>query len=275
MDYKSIKQSYIYRKYWLLGLLKSRFGKQAVSSANFSAHYFFIHVPKASGTSFRYMLYNHFGQDHVYPNVADLHEYGGGYPKLSELREKDLEQIGQRVELFLGHYPFVVGRKVFPPPVPLRYLVFFREPVSRTISNLYHFQRVQFGNENLSLSEILELRKRYLINMQTRWFCNNPMKIKNRRSKQMLAQAKENLKKVDYIGISEQFDLSIALAQKTFGWDLGDSLNLNTKSKSKKVPQIDDDLMKRIEDICEIDREFYAYALELFNEKVAQAGLSK
>ena len=64
--------------------------------------YFFIHIPKTAGTTFRYLLYNHFNEEQIYPNQSQLIKNGGGYLTKKEF----ITQIPSLPEngIFTGHY---------------------------------------------------------------------------------------------------------------------------------------------------------------------------
>ncbi|MEM9544939.1 MAG: hypothetical protein AAGA77_03155 [Bacteroidota bacterium] len=267
----SLNQSFKYRKALLLSLLRSKLGIKSRVGQEINEHYFFIHIPKTSGTSFRFMLFQQFKQEHIFPNMVDLFNRENKYPRLKELSALNLDDFSKRIELFLGHYPYAIGRKIFKEPLPLRYLVFLREPVSRVVSHLHHLQREHYIDRKMSLLEILEKRKSELANLQTRWLCNDFKKTKELSSTKLLTQAKVNLENIDFIGLSEHFDLSLALANKTFGWNMGKSVNYNV---APKIDSPNATLLEHIEKICNLDIELYTYAVQLFNKRIAEGGLS-
>jgi hypothetical protein len=41
--------------------------------------FFFMHIPKTGGTTFRHMLYNHFPDGTYYPSTQDLWKNNGSY----------------------------------------------------------------------------------------------------------------------------------------------------------------------------------------------------
>ena len=43
----------------------------------FKQYYFFVHIPKTAGSSFRNMLYRQFEQDVIYPNLKDIKNNNG------------------------------------------------------------------------------------------------------------------------------------------------------------------------------------------------------
>jgi len=263
MDWKSVQHNLVYRKYWLQAFWQKRFNKPV--NGDFAHHYYFIHIPKTSGTSFRFMLYHQFSQNRIYPNIYDLNEFNGRYPRIKELMAMNLAPIRERAELFIGHYAFTDGARIFEKPV--RYLIFLRDPVKRTLSNILHLKRLS-KDPNVSLMEILESKRKNMTNFQTRLLCNTPWHPRIVPFPvRYLQEAKDNLAKIDYIGLSEEFDLSVRLAERMFDWDLGEPLSLNTKPKKDKAP-VSDEVLATVTEICQLDIELYAYAQKLFREKL-------
>lgn len=233
-------------------------------------YYFFIHLPKTAGTSFRSMLYEQFSQELIYPNMQDIRDNNGLYPPYKRLLRLEQAEVNPKA-LLTGHYPFAAGR-IFPK-VP-RYMVFLRSPIERVISNVYHIHRHDKRLRDLPIEQIVEKAPWQIGNLQTRFFSDryfNP-KIKyfpgGILDKKALAQAKENLKKCDFIGLTEQFEDSIAIAEKVFGWNLGTRLKRNI-SPTKTV-EFPDALRKRIIELNQLDLEFYEFGKTLFEKRKEQ-----
>jgi len=225
--------------------------------------FYFIHIPKTCGTSFRFMLYNQFPQNQIYPNMSDLRESGGKYLKFKEIISKK-EDIQDSTHLFMGHYPFQGGNKIFTKPI--NYLTFLRDPVKRTISNIQHLQRIKPEYKNDSISEIFEEEHLSQKDLQTRFLSDSPFKKPTHIDR--LEESKKNLEKIKFIGIAERFEESIELIEHTFNWKLGEILRLNQK-KEDKNNELSEDLLNKIKAINELDIELYEYACQLFEKRTA------
>lgn len=114
--------------------------------------YFFIHVMKTGGTSFKSHLLQHFELDEIYPSArldwrrqADVDSYVS-VPRLLGISPD--RRGGIRV--YSGHVPYVVTELMGGRFVTLTLL---RDPVERTVSVLKHFKRLHHRYREFSLRE--------------------------------------------------------------------------------------------------------------------------
>ncbi len=229
--------------------------------------YFFIHIPKTAGTTFRIMLEQQFSKETFFPNKEDLKANNGLYPYYRKL----LDEYGDKMAtsaVIAGHYPFVVGR-AFDRKV--KFLTFLRPPVERTISNIYHLQRYNKRVKGCSFEEIIRQVPNQMDNLQTRFFCDKfsepsaQFYIGKPLSRNQLEEAKENLKRCDFIGITEAFEDSVDLLEKTFNWQLGKRLKKNVTPRKRKV--LPKKLLEQITELNQLDIELYEYGKQLFRQR--------
>lgn len=173
--------------------------------------YFFLHVPKTAGTSFRVMLQNQFDASEIFPNEKMIMELGG-YPRYPELKSNYSEKLKQ-IKLLVGHYPLITGKLMGSDT---KILAFFREPVERILSFLNYYRATDARYRESSFEHILESEKHQTANQQVKLLSDGYFE----RGVSRLEIAKKNLSKLDFIGISESFEKSVLLAQKMFNWDL-------------------------------------------------------
>ena len=85
--------------------------------------YFFLHIPKTAGTSFRHMLvrdvFPH--KDDVLPNKKEFKKRLGRYYRITELMELPPHRI-QSCKLLSGHVPAVTRDLFASPPKMLLFL---------------------------------------------------------------------------------------------------------------------------------------------------------
>jgi len=229
----------------------------------FDKYYFFTHIPKTAGSSFRNMLYKQFPQDVIYPNLKDIQANEGRYPR----RKVAVETLAgtRSIQLFMGHYPFMLGHKKMPEP--LECIVFLRDPVERAISNLYHLQRHNPQFKNTSARIMIESANWQINNMQVRYMGDwhfRPNKLYTAETElgaKALIRAKENIDACAFVGFTEQFEASIGRIQQQFDWYLGRVLKKNKTSKYQQ-PSIHSDLYEKIVALNQLDIALYEYAKE-------------
>ena len=238
--------------------------------------YFFLHIPKTAGTSFRHMLVRDVFpfKDDVLPNKKEFKKRQGRYYRLAELLELPPHRL-QSCKLLSGHVP-AVTRDLFASPPKM--LLFLRDPVPRAISNLLYAQRR--WHSAWSLSDILKndiLRTEYITNRQTQMLSFRSLeeaRIYDRKiipDRSRLELAKEVLNSSDFLGISEEFERSIKLCEHTFNWKFTSGL-----LSDNQAPVPDEDLKVLIEKIQaenELDQELYEFGCDLFYRRLDDANL--
>lgn len=114
--------------------------------------FFFVHVMKTSGSTFRSHLRDQFPGACYPEDVTDDPK-----PHLDNLLVERVvglpPEVHARIRAYAGHFPFVVPSMIDPTLVTLTIL---REPVERIISHLKHCKRVEPQHHDRSLEEIYE-----------------------------------------------------------------------------------------------------------------------
>ena len=228
----------------------------------FEQYYFFIHIPKTAGSSFRSMLYKQFPQDVIYPNLKDIRANRGHYPYLKAARE--VLQGERQVQFLMGHYPYAIGKKLPKDP---ECIVFLRDPMERAISNIYHLQQNNPRFKNISERVIIESAVSQINNIHVRFLGDwrfRPKKLFTAETEwgaKAIIRAKRNLDSCAFVGFTEYFEESVAALQQKFNWKLGRILKKNTTSKRRKSP-LSDDLYEKLTALNQLDIELYNYAVE-------------
>jgi len=238
--------------------------------------YFFVHVRKTGGTSFDKMLRRVFPPESCYPTDADVarnrRTYPDVTPEICDFIRLPPDRL-RGIRLVSGHYPPIAGRLLPEPP---RYLTFLRHPMARTISHLRHARHFVPQFRDLSLSQILELRRErelFFRNHQTLMFSYRSMEEACRvddvvvPDRSRLQLAKETLVRCDFVGIFEFLADSIRLCECRFGWDLG---AIPHEQRSPAEFTADTSLEERIRPLVELDLELYEFACGVFSEMRAR-----
>ncbi len=229
--------------------------------------FFFIHIMKTGGATFRQHVYENFGSGEVYPvpNVDDMDR--------AWLVEYVLSLPAERRTAFrayTGHFPFVVTELL---PDDLTTLTIIRDPVARTISYLKHCKRYHDHHRELSLEQIYQDEfhfECFIHNHQTKIFSmttgdklESYMDIVSVDDKR-LEVAKANLEKVDVLGLNEHYPQFLEELQDRFGWSFGRTRNRRvSKEKWEASPQ----LRQRIAADNAADMAFYAHAQQLYEQR--------
>lgn len=219
--------------------------------------YFFIHIPKTAGTTFRYLLYNHFNEEQIYPNQSQLIKNGGGYLTKKEF----ITQIPFLPEngIFTGHYNWNMTKQF---DAKLKTIIFFREPIARTKSHIKHQHRHHPKLKGLPYSEILQLTQKKLANLQARQLGFRP---KKKNFKQVL----RHLRAIEVIGITEEFETSINQVNRQFGWQISYDKQMDKNKHPNKdlypFTKEDEELIKKIN---KVDIRLYQRALKRFKRQL-------
>lgn len=132
-----------------------------------------------------------------------------------------------------------------PENAEIQYMTMLRDPVKRSLSQYYYIKRRpnHFLYELVkkqSLLEFIKSEQAYAhCNRQTALLASTnciPLNSENNRGldKNDLRKAKEHLKKFTFVGILEEFDISMLLAKQILGWNNIYYFKRNV-SKSKNI----------------------------------------
>lgn len=260
------------RATFLVALWKARsFFQQRKQSKKFV---YFIHIRKTAGTSMRSVLRYNYTKEQTCPELsqADLMIKHAG---------EDIGKYLDQFRLVSGHYYnlpkyFVTKRDV---------VTILREPIARTISEINQIRNdsrdlLHESAMGLSVEEMFndERFDKALKNSQTRFLVMNAQSGYDALSDaERVAVAKKYLDTIAFVGLTEQFDLSVKMMCTLFGW----SMPLRTPQLNRKITAVgikdDESLPYRhlIEEHNRLDTEVYAYAKQLFDRRVNELNNKK
>lgn len=157
----------------------------------------------------------------------------------------------------IGHYPIGMMKQIWPEA---HYYSFFRHPTQRVISNIIHHSLHNSLYKSSTLEEIYQARKEHMTSAQARFMGYYPTK-----DNQM--QARQVIKSLHFIGITELYEQSISWLVKHEGW------NPEKSHTIKNVAAYSSDEVKHLLELIEqeqpIDKFVYDYALEEFHRRMS------
>ena len=170
--------------------------------------FLFIHIPKTGGTTFRYVLYNHFDETEVYPSHADLLSNGGSYVNQNTFL-KNKNYLNKKI--LIGHYRIQLLDKLKNKKI--KKLAFFRNPLDRILSKIKHIRSHNKMYIGQDVNIILEKNWKQIMYSQS-------MAMGFSEKDKNMKEVRTNIFDLDFIGITEYFDESIQLCNATFNWQL-------------------------------------------------------
>lgn len=229
------------------------------------ARYFFVHVMKTSGSTFRSHLHDLFPGG-FYPD----HFVPPGPAHLDNLMVQRVvglaPEVHERITAYAGHFPFVVPSMIDPDLVTLTIL---RDPVDRIISHLKHCKRMEPQHQEHSLEEIYDDPWTFpmlLHNHQVKVFAmtrddklESVMDVVDIDGDRVRT-AMEHLRQVDVLGFT--VDHASFLDECTRRYGLTFKATRGPWRVAREGWEVSDALRRRIEADNERDREFYELARE-------------
>ena len=183
--------------------------------------FFFMHIPKTGGTTFRKMLTNHFPEGSYYPTQDDLIKNGGGYYTQRELVNKYSEHL--KKPLIIGHYSIDLIKHLNPN---VKVITFLRNPIDQILSHVKHILKHDSILKGADPNEIIEKRIKKIGNIQTRFLARQHLTS--------LMDKTNNLSQIYCLGIQENYNESIDKINQKLNWKLDKIKMTNTSNFSIK-----------------------------------------
>lgn len=228
--------------------------------------YFFIHIMKTGGATFRRQIEGNFAPGEVYPDDTldgDLLEANLDVAYLLGLPPERTNVI----RVYTGHFPYFVAELVSPA---LATLTIIRDPVERTISHLKQWRKRRYPDLTLEQAYEGEWANEILMrNFQVKQFAMtahdhpnsalNPIELDEDR----MALARENLAQVDVIGLQERYEEFMVAVHARFGWESRPIGNWHVSEPT----DVSAALIARISEDNAWDLDFYDYAVQLHHDR--------
>ena len=225
----------------------------------------FLHIPKTAGTRIRQLIIDNVGIDKFLHIEMPQSLW---FTADSEIANYDA------VAAHMGHGLLNrINRQYYA-------FTFLRDPVERVISLYYYWrnQPVELLNpcvqlaKDFSLEDML-LQDHPLIsasieNAQT-WFLfhDGDITVRHQNSnitpEVLLEKAKSNLCKLDFVGIQENFAMSVAYLEKALGWKPQQDKKVNTTPNKPKSSELSPKTIEIIKEKVGLDIKLYKFGKEI------------
>lgn len=232
----------------------------------------FLHIPKTAGTTLDQIIFRHYPFHEVYGTGSISQQ---GVERFQNMPEEERRNY----RLIKGHMTFGIHQYTFGP---WAYFTFFRHPIERTISHFYsicrspHHPSFNIIRENqLDLKQCLEIGwlDPMLDNGHTRLLSDVWAKVPaGGCTEEHLEKAKANLSQIRVVGLTEQFDASLLLLGRAFGWKHLYYSRQNVTANRPSQRNLPPETMAAVQAANQLDKKLYDYAKILFDEQVRQLG---
>ena len=235
------------------------------------SRFFFIHVMKTGGASFRSQILSNFGRAATFPDWrldgADANTAIAGIDSLADDRLSS-------IRAYSGHFPYLATTRLEQRlGEPLIRLSLLRDPVERTISLLGDMQRWNDRNAERTTEELYAdpmLYAMFIADYQTKLFAleESDRPTSHRHIVDMdqsrLTVAMERLATVDTLGLHSDYESFLGRVESERGWQISDHEDRHVAPSPTIVT---DDFRQRIASDNRIDIEFYRFAKDLVAER--------
>lgn len=233
----------------------------------------FLHLPKAGGMTLHRILEERYPPERVYT-------FEGKKPLVAVERFRLLPEAQRaRYRVLKGHVVYGLHDST---STPCTYITLLRDPVERVISQYYyaksrpeHYLYERLNKEGMTLFEYASLRLTpEIVNQQTGMLAGQAIGAKGVEvTSASLSLAKKHLQThFRVVGLTEEFDTSLLLLQRAFGWSMPFYLRENVTSDKPNGAQIDPRARELLAELNCLDIELYAFARELLREECRAYG---
>jgi hypothetical protein len=233
---------------------------------------FFLHIPKAAGTTLSTILRHHYPSPAFEGGINAFQRLELAGPRLQAAARSD------KLKAVSAEVTFELATRFF---TNARYVTILREPVARTLSQISYLKTGRgaglvppgrpLPTPDLTLDEVIA--GGYVPdNLQTRMLCGivspfDPLPADG------LEQAKRALAdRFAYVGTAERFDEFLALLNLELGWPTMPYRRKRVNPQNRGRGELSAVQLRRLEEVNALDRELFAHAEGLLTRALETAG---
>ena len=216
----------------------------------------FIHIPKTAGTTLQHIISRNYAEDEIHA-FYDAENQEAAIIKALQQRKSGI---------LYGHFDL---RESFQTN-PYFAFSFLRNPVDRVISNYLH---IKYSNDALHKTWMAEvndftdfLKLPQGANWQSRFLAGFKHQAPQNDT-QLEAQALANAKKLDFIGITELFDVSICILATKLNWKKLGYGRQNVSEHKREFDDLKSTYEAEITAVNTIDLLLYEFGLKRLEEE--------
>ncbi|MFA5114061.1 MAG: hypothetical protein WC529_07200 [Candidatus Margulisiibacteriota bacterium] len=224
----------------------------------------FVHIPKTAGTTLGSILQGQYARDRLFR----VYEVGTTEADLAALPQAERDKL----DCVIGHFPYGLHRYFTRP---CQYATLLRDPVDLIVSlyyylknNVDHPRHNAFIAKNLTLGQYVGQQEfDHVDNYQVRFLVGR--KEEEPVTRADLELAKRMLKeKFAGFGLTERFDESILMFRRKFNWSMPYYAKRNVSCSRPGLASVPEEVIGLIRRYHALDVELYAYAQQLFTERI-------
>lgn len=226
--------------------------------------YVFLHIEKTAGTSL-VTYFQEVAKSSLLKKLIKTDSFKYIHPL--ELDDDFASKELQKLSIVAGHIGYDHMIKYMKD---FYKITFFRDPIDRVLS-FYDFAKegprtndqITTKSKDLGMLEFFN----FCEDVNDRRFVNGAThKMALLRGENELISAIENLSKIDFIGIQENFDESLAMLSYQNNWKMMEKVPFTNKTKKRsRKEDIPKDVIKKIIEINEDDIRLYNEALKIYD----------
>ena len=210
-----------------------------------------LHIPKTAGTSFRNILKEVYGEEHVVR--FDITRYIS-----VENEEFTGSKLKPGIQVIHGHFPYYKLIELVELPEGVPVITWLRDPVERVISNYFYLEKIlreELDEEVKDLNILAKMQKTLIEYASTE-------ANRNRMSKFLKGIEPEEL---FFIGLMDHYAEDLQYLARLLGWKEYPVLKQNI---TEDKPRVNEETLRMIKELNSNDYGIYNKALQLREERI-------